>query len=331
MFEQFTRVLKALARQAPLVLALDDLQWADAGSINLLFHLGRQLMGSRILMVGAYRPEEVSLGRDGARHPLEPVVHEFQLALGDVSVDLDRAESRPFLEEVLDSEPNRLEFAFRETLYRRTHGHPLFTLELLRAMQERGDLIQAPDGSWIQGQALDWETLPARVEAAIAERIGRLPQRLRAVLRVASVEGQDFTAEVIARVLETDERETVQRLSNELDRRHRLVHALEIERVGSQRVSRYRFRNYLFQKYLYDSLDEVERSYLHEDVGSALEGLYRGQAGGTATVAPKLARHFREAGMAEKAIHYLHQAGKRAMQLSAFQEGLAHLLSLIHI
>jgi hypothetical protein len=60
LFEQYTRVLGALARQAPLVLVVDDLQWADAGSISLLFHLGRQLASSRILIVGAYRPEEVA-------------------------------------------------------------------------------------------------------------------------------------------------------------------------------------------------------------------------------------------------------------------------------
>jgi hypothetical protein len=62
-FEQYTRVLQALARHAPLLLAVDDLQWADLGSISLLFHLGRQLAGSRILIVGAYRPEEIALGR----------------------------------------------------------------------------------------------------------------------------------------------------------------------------------------------------------------------------------------------------------------------------
>jgi predicted ATPase len=94
LFEQHTRVLKALSRQTPLVLVVDDLQWADAGSISLLFHLGRQLAASRILIVGAYRPEEVALGRDGARHPLEPVVNEFQRDFGDTTVNLGQAEGR---------------------------------------------------------------------------------------------------------------------------------------------------------------------------------------------------------------------------------------------
>ncbi len=322
LFKQYSKVLKALARQAPLVLVPDDLQWADAGSISLLFHLGRQLAGSRILIVGAYRPEEVALGRDGSRHPLEPVVNEFQRDFGDITVDLGQAERRDFVEAYLDSEPNRLGAAFREMLHRQTRGHPLFTIELLRGMQERGDLVRDPEGRWVVGPALDWETLPARVEAAIAERIGRLAEPLQAALRVASVEGEDFTAEVIARVLGIDERDMVPRLSSELDRRHRLVRAQVIVRLGSRRVSRYRFRNYLFQKYLYDHLDQVERAYLHEDVGNVLERWYGDQA---SEIAVELARHFQEAGILEKAIRYLRQAGDRAVQLSAYQEAIAHL------
>jgi predicted ATPase len=334
LFEQYTRVLQALAQRRPLLLVLDDLQWADLGSISLLFHLGRQLAGSRILIVGAYRAEEVAIGRDGERHPLEPVVNEFQRDYGDITVDLGQAESRDFVEAFLDSEPNRLGDAFREMLHRQTHGHPLFTIELLRGLQERGDLVQDPEGRWVEGPAFNWETLPARVEAAIRERIGRLAQPLQAVLRVASVEGEVFTAEVVAQVLEADEREMVQCLSGELDRRHRLVRAQAIERLGARRVSRYRFRHILFQKYLYDNLDEVERAYLHEDVGTVLEELYGDQTseiaaidatGAVAAIAPQLARHFQEAGVTEKAIRYLHQAGDKAVQLSAYQEGRAHL------
>jgi DNA-binding SARP family transcriptional activator/predicted ATPase len=321
LFEQYTRVLQALARQAPLVLVLDDLQWADAGSISLLFHLGRQLAGNRILIVGAYRPEEVALGRSGERHPLEPVVNEFQRDFGDVAVSMDQAESRDFMEAFLDSEPNRLGVAFREMLYRQTRGHPLFMIELLRGMQERGDLVQDPEGRWVEGPALDWETLPLRVEAVIAERIGRLAEPLQAALRVASVEGEAFTAEVVARVQAADEREMVGHLSDELDRRHRLVRAQEVLRMGGQRLSRYRFRHVLFQRYLYTSLDEVERAYLHEAVGTALEMLY---GEGAEEIVVQLAHHFQEAGIAEKAVGYLHRAGSQAVRLSANEEAIAH-------
>ncbi|HSR33189.1 MAG TPA: hypothetical protein VLY63_21700, partial [Anaerolineae bacterium] len=192
---------------------------------------------------------------------------------------------------------------------------------------------------WVEGPALDWGTLPARVEAVIVERIGRLAEPLRTALRVASVEGEVFTAEVVARVRATDEGGMFARLSDELDRRHRLIRAQSIQRVDGQLLSRYRFRHILYQRYLYSSLDEVERVHLHERVGTMLEMLYGASeesvvaadiaatAADTAVaaMAPQLALHFQEARITEKAIHYLRQAGERALLLSAYEEAIAHL------
>ncbi len=324
LFEQYAKVLQTLEKQSPLLLIVDDLQWADAGSINLLFHLGRRLAGSRILVLGAYRSEEVALGRDGTRHPLEPVINEFRRMFGAITVHLPQTQNRDFIDAFLDSEPNCLEASFREMLYQQTQGHPLFTVELLRGLQERGDIVKDSQNCWIASPSLNWGTLPARVEAAIQERIGRLPENLQKALDVASVEGELFTAEVVARVRGMDAQEMLEHLSSELDRKHRLVRAQSIQRVDGQLVSRYQFRHILFQKYLYNSLDEVVRVYLHEQVGTNLETLYGSQEN-AAAVAVQLARHFEEARIVDKAVHYLHLAGSKAMQLSAFQEAIAHL------
>lgn len=145
--EQYTNVLNALAAEQPLMLVVDDLQWADAASIGLLFRLGRRIGDSRILIVGAYRPAEVALGRGGVRHPLEKVLAEFKRYFGDVWVDLGQAavaEGRDFVDALLDVEPNRLGEGFRQALFQHTGGHPLFTIELLREMQERGDPTTEP-------------------------------------------------------------------------------------------------------------------------------------------------------------------------------------------
>ena len=332
LFEQYSRVIQALALRRPLLLLVDDLQWADLGSISLLFHLGRSLLGCPVLLLGAYRHEEVTIGRDGERHPLEPVLNELQRDFGDTTVNLAEAAGRDFIEAYLDSEPNRLAAPFRQMLYQQTRGHPLFTIELLRGMQERGDLVQDSEGCWVEGPALNWETLPARVEAVVAERIGRLAQPLRSALRVASVEGEVFTAEVVARVQDISESQLLACLSSELDRRHRLVRAQGILRLdpapdsakGGQRLSQYRFRHILFQKYLYSTLDEVERTLLHESVGNTLEALYEGQIASREAPAIQLAWHFQEAGIGGKAVDYLLQAGQRALQLSAYEEAIAH-------
>jgi predicted ATPase len=112
-------------------------------------------------------------------------------------------------------------------------------------------------------------------------------------------------------------------LSGELSKKHQLVTSLGSQRLGAggQRLSHYRFRHILFQRYLYHSLDEAERSYLHEALGNELERLFGEQTG---EIAVELARHFEEAGLMAKAVGYYQQAGDRAVRLSANQEALAH-------
>jgi ABC-type oligopeptide transport system substrate-binding subunit len=330
LFEQYTQVLRALAARGPLLLTLDDLQWADTASINLLFHLGRRLGGSRILILAAYRPSEVALGRSSGdrgeerQHPLEPVITELKRLFGDIQLDMGRpalAEDREFVDAFLDTQPNRLGEEFRQALFRRTRGHPLFTVELLRDMQERGDLIQDEAGRWAEGPALAWGALPARVEAVIEGRIGRLRGELREILTVASVEGEDFTAQVVARVQKADERGLVHRLSRELVKRHRLVGERGSRQVGARRLHLYRFRHSLFQQHLYNGLGEMERELLHGEIGAALEALY---GEGCQEMAAQLAWHFAQAGESEKAIEYLLQAGDQARELYAYQEAIHH-------
>lgn len=328
LFGVYTEVLKALARRHPLVLILDDLHWADISSINLLFHLARRVSESQILILGAYRPEDVALGRDDQEHPLKGVLGEFKRHFGDTWVDLDQGEqieSRQFVDALIDTEPNRLGERFRQELAHHTQGHPLFTVELLRDMQERGDLVQDEMGRWKVSPDLGWDTFPAKVEGVVENRIGRLDADQQDALTVASVEGEAFTAEVIARVLRVEEQALVRQLSGEMDKQHRLVYATGIERSGAQRLSRYRFRHNLFQRYLYTNLDEVERAYRHEAVGSELEKLHAGQPEALEAIAGQLARHFHEAGDHGRALKYFIQAGDRAVRLYAYEEARQYL------
>jgi DNA-binding SARP family transcriptional activator/tetratricopeptide (TPR) repeat protein len=321
LFRQYTTVLQTIAHQIPLLLIIDDMQWADLGSISLLFHLGRHLGSSRILVVGAYRSEEVALGREGERHPLAPLVNEFTRTWGEITVDLGQADGDAFVRAFLDSEPHRLGTQFQQTLYRQTLGHPLFTIELLRGMQERGDLVHDAAGHWIEGPALNWDVLPARIEAVIAERVSRLSESDKRTVRIASVEGEVFTAEVIAQVQSIAEDDIVASLSGVLNRTHRLVRAQAIEGTATRQVSRYRFRHILFQKYLYSTLDAVERARLHRQVGMALLALYGED---TQAIASQLAWHFEQAGMVNEASDYYRQAGEQAVRMAANAEAILH-------
>jgi adenylate cyclase len=333
LFQQVTNVLRAVACAQPLLLILDDIQWADAASISLLFHLGRRLGGtdSRLLIACAYRPEEVATDRAGERHTLARVLSELKRTFGDVWLDLgqvDRREGHRFLDALLDAEPNRLAEGFRAALFQRTEGHPLYTVELLHAMQERGDLVQDKDGCWIEGSALDWEALPARVEAVLEERIGRLDPELQQTLTIASVEGEVFTAQVVAQVREMAERPLLHRLSQELQGRHRLVREQEEVQTGQGRISRYRFGHALFQDYVYKQLGQGERRLLHGEVAAALERLYAGRLD---EMAVQLAHHFQQAGDDDHAFPYLTLAAERASRLYANDEAIAHYSRAIEV
>ena len=333
-FEEIGDLFQALARHQPLLLILDDLHWADASSVSLLFHLARRLQQCPLLILGAYRPEELALPRAGREHPLAAPLAEFRRRFGDVWLELDRGDpehDQAFVAALLDLEPNLLGRAFRAALLRHTGGHPLFTVETLRDMKERGDLAPDAAGRWVAQPGLDWHVLPARIEGVIETRISRLDAELRGVLDAASVEGETFTAQVVARVLGVDARRVVTMLDREGGGRYRLVQEQGIKQAGGQRLSIYRFRHNLFQRYLYSVLSETQRAFLHEDVGHALEALYSDDADETpalragASVAVELAGHFEAAGMAQKAVPYLYQAGQRAIQMAANDEALAFL------
>ena len=326
LFEQVTTLLHLLCQRQPLLLVIDDLHWADAASVSLLFHLGRQLQGQRILIVSTYRTSDLSQEQHGAQHPLVPVIHEMQRLYGSILVDLDRSLGELFIDAYLDSEPNHLGRAFRTQLLQHTRGHALFTVEMLRGMQQRGEIVKHIDNLWIEGH-IHWQKVPERIEGLIAETLDRLPARLRELLVVASVQGETFIAEVIAQVLGLDEDQILRYLTVDLGKGHRLVVEQGVQRagnprVGNQRLSQFRFRHGLFQTYLYHSLGNVERVFLHESVGSKLEALCGDDA---EPFTEQLAHHFQEADLPDKAIGYLLQSGKRALRLAAHEESIAAL------
>jgi len=329
LFGQVTNVLCRMANSHPLLLLVDDLQWADAASTELLFHLGRRIPGHRILIAVAYRPEEVEFIREGTRtalkqvQPLAKVLAEFKHQFGDVWIDLshlDPDQDRTFVDAYLDTEPNRLGEGFRQALFERTAGHPLFTIELLREMQEEQALQLNDEHRWVEGSALHWETLPARVEGTIAQRIRRLEPELYRILTAACVEGEVFTAQVIARMEGSPEQQVMRRLSEDLERRHRLIKVQDEVRVGAHHLSRYRFSHVLFRDYLYNNLSPGERRLLHRQVGTALEQLYGKQV---REIAAFLAHHF--SGESEKERYYTRLAGERAVAQYAHDEAVQHL------
>ena len=338
LLDQLIRTLAAISRGQPLLLLFDDLHWVDDATAAFLLHVGRELNSSRLLVLGAYRSATVALGwrdpRSGEviRHPLAAAINELRRRKGEIVVELDRADGRAFVEAYVDTEPNRLGARFRDALYAQTGGHALFTVESLRNLQERGELIKDEAGRWVAHESLDWGALPARVEAAIAERIDRLSETERRILSCASVQGDDFTGEVVAELAGAAVGEVLTSLSGSLARQHHLVRPEGLQRLSGGQRSTYRFTHHLFQKYLYDQLDPVERAQLHGAVAASLDRQAGSDPMERERLGARLAWHAEAGGLSLQAARALHDAGHEAMRLSAFREALSryeHGLALL--
>ncbi len=328
LFDQLMSTLAAITRERTLLLLLDDLHWVDDASAAFLLNLGRELKDSRLLILGAYRSNVVALGRRNPqsgqveRHPMAAVVNELRRLNGEILVELERADGRAFVEAYVDTEPNRLGARFRDALYAQTGGQALFTVEVLRNLQARGDLVKDEAGRWTARESLNWQVLPARVEATIAERIERLSEASRRILSAASVQGDDFSAEVVAKLTGIPADELRATLSGSLARQHHLVQPEGLQNLGDGRQSIYRFTHHLFQKYLYDQLDPVERARLHGGVAESLDRQVAGDVTARERIGAQLAWHYGEAGLPLQTARALLDAGREAMRMSAFREAL---------
>ena len=322
LFEACTEFLIALSQERPIMLLLDDLHWMDASSAALLLHLSRRLAGTRLFIVGAYRPEAPS---SDAPHPLSAVLGEIKRTLGKVSLELgprDLGAARDFIDALVDREPNRFPEAFRKMLAERTGGHALFAVELLDDLKERGTVIKDPAGYWVVRSEASHEGIPARVEGVLQSRFGRVDDALRRALAIAAVEGEEFTAEVVARVAGAEPWRLLEELASEAGQRHRLVQELGTVSVRGRRLTRFRFRHSLFQRFLYDGLGPSLRPHLHEAVAEALSAL---QEDRSEAQADALARHYLAADLPERALPHLLAAGRNANRMAAHREAREHL------
>jgi predicted ATPase len=322
--DQFNQVFSALSESHPLILVLDDLQWIDEGSASLLFHLGRQLGGKKVLLLGAFRPSEVTITYDEITHPLFGILRELRAIYGENMVNMAESKGDLFINDLLASEPNAFTTDFHQKLYRHTSGHPLFTIELLRGMQLRNEIIKDKRGNWVESKVLNWEELPPRVEAVIARRFGLLPAECQSIMKPACVQGKAFCVEILSKLVSEPEQKVFDLLNEVVGKRHQLITPQGIQQVGKRQTTYFRFRHDLFQIYLYGQLNPVERKRLHGLIGHEIENLYDNQLSQYPEMVHTLAWHFENSDNYEKATQYYMQAGKFAGRLSAHQDAIRH-------
>ncbi|HET8625891.1 MAG TPA: AAA family ATPase, partial [Thermomicrobiales bacterium] len=292
--------LAALAARRPLVLLLDDLHWADPGSLDLLRVLARGLAGTPLLLLATYRRDELT-----RRHPLYALlpllVREARAARLDLR-PLDEAGLRALVAGY--ALPPEDEAPLVAYLRERSEGNPFFAGELLRALAEEGGLRRA-GAAWDLGD-LGAVGVPPLLRQVIDARVDRLGEETRELLVAAAVVGQEVPLALWRAVARADEDALLAVMERAAEAR------LLVETPGGDGV---RFAHALIREALYEGMLGPRRRALHRRVAGAL-------AAGPAPDPDAVAHHFQRAGD-ERAIEWLVAAGERAVRAHAYQTATA--------
>jgi predicted ATPase len=307
-YDQYANAISKLCEKQALVLFIDDLQWADASSLGLLFHLTRSLREHPILMICAYRPVEAM--ETGKNADLFREIRSNIILEGAVEIELTQGiDVQKYLS--IRYPGHQFPQPWISRIQNFTEGQPLFVNQLFNLWQENGTIYQEIiDGSqktvWkVKTTAQTSEETPQSIKQVLDERIRLLEGHLRDLLCLASVEGEDFTVQVISRLRELNESEIFDGLEA-LEHRYRLVQERETKTPAPAVFDFYRFAHRYFREHIYNSLSKGKRRLLHKKVGECLETIYEDRA----PVAGQLAVHFHEAGELVKAVQYSLQAAQ---------------------
>jgi predicted ATPase len=259
-FQQYINLLIKVSNAAPLVIIFDDFHWADNSSTDLLFAACRQLIQNKIFFIIAYRAEDASSSREGRGHPIQTVKNEIErYSLSyEVKVDkLDENDLTGFLK-------RRYTLYIQETdfenwLLKHSGGNPLFIIHLLNTLEEDG-IVDRKSGQ-VTGN-LENVKVPDSVNAVIKERISRLSEEIKELLRYASVEGDKFTSFVLSKITETPQLKLLQKLRL-LEEIHKVIFSLGKQLIYAEETTAYEFANSIFAKVLYESLGVEEKELLH--------------------------------------------------------------------
>jgi predicted ATPase len=324
-FDQFVRLIKRLASANPVIVAVDSAQWIDDSSAAFLPYLADALSGSQTLMIFCYRTEHQYLGAGAVLNYVTSELrrHGARSVSLDVgsSKDIEQPRAEEFVKEFVDEvyAPNKFPLWFLKRLARHTAGNALFLSEILKYTSEKGQISKEADGWQIKIATEDFE-LPDSVSGIIQERIGQLSEELREILTCASVEGEQFTAQVLATLRGLQEDELLATLLENLQKQHQIIEEHgEHEITPDKILSLFNFRNTLFQQHLYRDLSSIHKRKLHKRIGECLEELY----GPTRfTIASQLSTHFRLAREWGKAFEYGVAAARAFVDVRANQDAI---------
>ena len=299
LFDAYTQYVRAIAAQGPLVIALDDLHWADKPTLLLLQHVARELSRMRVLVVGNYRDTDIT--RQSA---LSETLASLNRETGFDRIvlrGLTRSEVAAYIKARANIEPRR---DVLDRIFEETEGNAFFLSEVVNLMAQEGTLTR---------NSISDIAIPDGVREALGRRLNRLTEETNELLQIAAIIGRDFTYDTLTLLGDRDEDALLKMIEEALEAR-------VIEETDQ--AGRYRFTHAQMQETLLAELSTTRRVRLHGQVGEALEKRYGDRA---EERAGRLAMHFSEAAtlsprFSEKAAKYSAIAGRQAVAQAAYPE-----------
>jgi class 3 adenylate cyclase/tetratricopeptide (TPR) repeat protein len=305
-------LLEGAGEQEPLLLILDDLQWADGPTLSLLRHVVTSGASMAVMVVGTYRDSDLS--RD---HPLTALLADLHREQGGERLKLTGLETGDvvaLMEALAGQELDEDGRALAQEITRETAGNPFFAGELLRHLAESGVTVQEDGGRWqLVGDVAELG-LPQSVREVVGRRVDRLGSDARTALSAAAVIGRDFEIDLLLAVVEFPE-------ARLLDLLEEAVAASLLQEMG-ERAGRFTFTHALVEHTLYEDLGRTRRARLHHRVAEALEEQCGDEPGERLG---ELAAHWAAAVVSvdtAKALHYARLAAERALEQLAPDEAV---------
>jgi predicted ATPase len=315
--------LEELAADKPLLLVLEDLQWADDSTLHLISALARRRAPARLAIVATYRPQHVA-----ADHPLRELKQDLRMRRLCAELPLAplaRTAVRDLIKlELMGREQNQAELppGLAQFVHRRSEGNPLFVIAILEHLISEQYLIRQPASpEWRWAQASNSAEMEAGVPEGLAQmieaEITRLGEQEQRMLEGASLMNVAFTTWAVAAALELDPAETEESFQ-ELARRLYFV-----ERAGQDELpdgtdsTFYVFAHGLYREVLWHRQTEAKRARRHTRIAERLAKLFEGREG---NVAREMAVHYEAAGNWQRAIATLRAAAGHALERHASAE-----------
>ncbi len=316
LWEAARSLLITISESAPLLIVLDDLQWADSSSCELLAYLVRQLRGYPILIAGTCRDIELP-----PTHPLRTVLNDLQResAIETISV-------QPLTDEQIRMLVSGLPEPVVQHIQAHAAGNPFFAEELARNVGAAGTaqfIAPTPTSNHTTKHnniALDQPSaLPDTIAAVLDLRLGRISSACHRLLVRAAVLGGSFEFSAL-RTMETGPNAIDE--DTMLDLLEEALQAGMLTEEGSGTRITYHFWHPLLVSHLYDGLSAGRRASLHRRAAEVLLNTYKGrEEEGAAAITFHLVKGGSDS---SQIAHYAELAGDRAYALSAYPEAVRH-------